>query len=73
MRAIEAIKELEKLIEEHGDLEITVAVSTYEYSLTNPSYGEEGPCRNIGAVQRQSPEERFVFEAKDNISNSVSN
>lgn len=67
MYASDAIRELQKLVDDHGDLELTVVVGKYEYSLREPLYTEAGPCRNIADIQKQDPPERISFEAKDDI------
>ena len=67
MRASALIEELRQLIADHGDLPITLAVGSYEYSANNIGHAEEGPLPNIRDIQGQSSDERFVIEAKDDI------
>jgi hypothetical protein len=67
MRATEAISALKELVDRHGDLEITVAISTHEYSLISPNYNGAGPSPNIADLQPQTLDERFVFESKDDL------
>lgn len=70
MKATEAIEELKALVELHGDLDLTVAVSTYEYSIRAPFFNGVGPCPNIADSQFQNLQARFVFEAADDLSGS---
>lgn len=70
MNASDAIRELQSLMKEHGDLPLTVALLTGEYSLREPQFVDAGPCDNIADRQNQSPPDRFVFEGKDDIPNS---
>jgi len=70
MKASDLIESLRQLIQKHGDLPVTLAVSSYEYSASNIGYAEEGPLPNIRDIQHQSPDERFVIEAKDDILDS---
>ncbi len=66
MTAEQLIQELTQLVNEHGgDLPVTVAIGEYEYTLREPGYVGDGTLPNI---QKQNPPERFVFEAKDDIS-----
>lgn len=67
MKASELIEELRQLVEKRGDLPVTLAVSTYEYSASDVGYVEEGPLPNVGESQKQSPPDRFVIAAKNDI------
>lgn len=57
-------------MDEHGDLPITTVFGATEYTLREPQFVEEGPCRNISDRQNQSPPARILFEAKDDIPDS---
>ena len=66
MNASDAISELQKLIDEHGDLELTVAIGSYEYALRLLGFAEEGPLPMGSAAQAQNDfPARIVFEGKD--------
>lgn len=67
MKASIPAEELQRLIRENGDLGVTVSTMGGEYSTSGVSYAEAGPLTNLLGVQRQSPANRFVIEAKDNI------
>jgi hypothetical protein len=67
MKASDLIKALQSLIEEHGDLPVTIVFGNYEYSALLPEYTEEGPLPKVGKSQGQNPPERFVIEPKDDI------
>jgi hypothetical protein len=67
MKASELIEELRQLIEKHGDLPVTLAMATYEYSASDIGFVEEGPLPNAGDLQKQNPPDRFVIAAKDDI------
>ncbi len=67
MTAVRLIEELTKLVEQHGDLDVTVAIGAYEYTLRDPNYVGDGPLPNYADFQKQSPPERFVFEGKNDI------
>ena len=70
MNASDAIRELQALIETHGDLPLTTVFGTQEFTLREPQFVEAGPCRNIADRQNQAPPDRILFEAKDDIPES---
>jgi hypothetical protein len=67
MKASKMIEKLQGLIDEHGDLELTVAPGPYEYSVIDVGYAAEGPLPGVGEMQHQNPPERFCFDVKDDI------
>lgn len=67
MYASRLIQELQSLVAEHGDLPVTLGVPSYEYSASTISYLPEGPMPNVADIQKQSPPDRFMIEAKDDV------
>jgi hypothetical protein len=67
MKASDLISALQELLDKKGDLPITLAVGSYEYSASNIAHAEEGPLPNIADIQHQEPPARFVIEAKDDL------
>ena len=64
MDASKLIEELKELVYENGDLPVTVAVGPREFSVKDAEHGEEG---SLDDLQQQSPPERIVLGAKDDI------
>ena len=71
MDASSLIKQLEKLIEDHDDFPVTIVAGTYEYSVSDVFHASPGPIPSIQEYQKQSPPERFVLEAKNDIADSI--
>ena len=70
MKASELIHTLKKIIDEKGDLPVTlVCGAPHENSLSSAGFAREGPLPNIADIQRQEDlPDRSVLEAKDSIS-----
>ena len=69
MRALVLIKKLQELVREHGDLDVTCAFPSCEYSAAKVGYVSEGPMPawRGTTVQGQSPPGRFIIGLKDSI------
>lgn len=69
MKASTLIKELQELVREHGDLDVTCAFPSCEYSASNVGYVSEGPMPawRGTTVQGQNPPDRFMIGLEDNI------
>jgi hypothetical protein len=69
MKALALIEDLQKLVRKHGDLEVTCAFPTCEYSAAKVGYVSEGPMPvwRGTTVQDQNPPERFMIGLKDSI------
>jgi hypothetical protein len=66
MKASDLIRELQSLVNRHGDLPVTLAIATYEYSIGSVGHGEAGPLPiNSGKPQKQDDlPERILVEGK---------
>jgi hypothetical protein len=65
MSATDLIRDLQSLVEQHGDLPVTLAISTYEYAVGSTGHAGSGPLPNLGQLQRQADlPERIVFEGR---------
>jgi hypothetical protein len=69
VKALALIKELQELVREHGDLEVTCAFPSCEYSASKLGYVSEGPMPvwRGTTVQNQNPPARFMIRLKDSI------
>ena len=69
MKAVTLIEQLQELVQEHGDLDVTCAFPSCEYSASNIGYVSEGPMPAWRAttVQRQDPAARFMIGLEDDI------
>lgn len=67
MKASNLIQELDRLVCEHGDLPVTVAIGSHEYAVVAADFARSGPLPNLGGLQIQSPPARIVLEPKDSI------
>jgi len=67
MKASQLINDLKYLIEKHGDLPVTLAIVTREYSISSVGHADEGPLQNLMGIQQQNPPDRFVLEGKDDL------
>jgi hypothetical protein len=66
MKASDLIRELEAVVDRHGDLPVTLAIATYEYSIGSVGHTKAGPLPiNSGDPQKQDAQpERIVVEGK---------
>jgi hypothetical protein len=72
MNASALIEKLQELVREHGDLDVTCAFPSVEYSACKIGYASKGPMpawRGTN-VQRQNLPDRFMIELKDDIPSS---
>lgn len=67
MYASELISDLEQLVKRHGDLEVSITVSTHEYPASNVGYAAEGPVTNPAGTKEEDAPDRFVIEAQDDV------
>jgi len=66
MTATELITELQRLVDKHGDLDVTAADLNQEYTLTGPLH-VDGNLRAPSRVPVEERPERFLFELNDSI------
>ena len=52
MKASELIRELEAVVDHHGDLPVTLAIATYEYSIGSVGHSKAGPLPVNSKVRR---------------------
>jgi hypothetical protein len=66
MKATELIRELQAVVDHHGDLPVTLAIATYEYSIGSVGHSKAGPLpANSGDRRKQDHlPERIVVEGK---------
>jgi hypothetical protein len=65
MKASDLIRELEAVVDRHGDLPVTLAIATYEYSIGSVGHTKAGPLPDLGDLQKQDDlPERIVIEGK---------
>ena len=67
MNASTLITSLQHLIQEHGDLPMTIVAGPYEYSVSDAFHASPGPLPVLKNIQKQHPPERFVLEAKTDV------
>jgi hypothetical protein len=72
VKASTLIELLQRLVIEHGDLDVTCAFPACEYSTLNVEYVSQGPMpawRSTN-IQQQNPPARFMIALKDDIPSS---
>ena len=67
MKASTLAQEIRLLIEKYGDLPVTIATLSCEYSASSITHAKEGVLPNLNGIGDQNPPERFVIEARDNV------
>ena len=67
MKASTLVREIQLLIEKHGDIPVTIATLSGEYSASSITHAKEGPLPNLIGIQNQNPPVRLVIEARDNV------
>ena len=68
MTAKQLVEELTTMIQEHGDLDVTVSHGRREYSLRHLGFIPDGPSPiNEDKEGAQRPTDRFMMETEDDI------
>ena len=67
MKASLLIEELQDMVKQHGDVEVSVIFGGREYSVDSPAYEPAGPIAKHRGIQVQNPAERIVLDAEEEI------
>ena len=67
MKASQLIEEIQDLVKQHGDVEVSVIFAGREYTVDSPGYESAGPIAKLRGIQGQNPPERIVLDAEEEI------